>query len=176
AIFGRGGVVSQFDPTGWRVFGATMTPNPDLYLQWARSQGFGRLAAVTALTPHYSQLLRNPVRETYRSDCVLFPPDPHHLAYTRPDDVWMNVTDWKSPGKIDSGPDKGHGGWSARFFDPWVAVLVDEEFEDELGGTVRKALLGVTVGAINNAATARAIAQIYAARHGATQSFVRIGA
>lgn len=162
-------MVSQFDPTGWRVFDATTIPNQDLYLQWTLSQPLGRQAVLTALTPYYSQLLRNLFREIYRIDCVLFPPDQHNVAYTGPDDVWMNVTDWASPGKIDSG-------WSARFTDLWVAVLVDEEFEDDFGGTVRKALLGITAGAIDNAATAQAIAQIYAARHGAKQSFVRIGA
>jgi hypothetical protein len=71
----------------------------------------------------------------------------------------MNVTDWTNTGDIATG-------WSGLFIDPWFTVLVDEEFEDDLGGTQRRALLALTSAKPAATTTARAIATAYGARSG----------
>jgi hypothetical protein len=165
AIYGRVGVVARFDPTGWQVFDATTADANDLYLEWARYQPLFRQAMLTAQSAFYNQQLRNLFRTRYGIDCVLFRPDQLNLAYTRPaQDVWMAVTDWSPYGDIEDG-------YSSRFTDPKICVLADEEFEDDAGGTVRKALLGFTSTYVGTAALT---GQVIAAYTGNT--FVRIKA
>lgn len=159
AVFGRVGVVASFDPTGWRVFDAESQANQQLYLMWASYQPLYRQSTLTAQSAYYHQLLRNEFRRQFAIDCVLFPPDQKNTVYTAPADVWMNVTDWTATGDIATG-------WSARFKDPWFTVLVDEEFEDDLGGTVRRALLALTTTRLAPAATAKTIATAYGSRSG----------
>lgn len=155
AIYGRIGVVSRFDPAGWRIFDATSSGVQDLYLEWAQHQPLFRQAMLTAQSGFYNQQLRNLFRIRYGIDCVLFRPDQTNSAYTRPaDDVWMAVTDWTPLGDIDDG-------YSHRFTDPKICVLVDEEFEDDAGGTVRKALLGFTSRYVGSPALAGQIAAAY---------------
>lgn len=168
AIFGRVGVVAKFDPAGWRVFDATLERNQDHYLSWAGHQKLARKAALTALSAHYNQQLRDQFRIAFDIDCVLFPPDQTNAAYTDMTDIWMNVTDWtiKNGDKIIATED------SARFTEPKIVVLVDDEFEDDMGGAVRRAMLAFTSTRPSNAATASAIASKYAAGSG----FVRIRA
>jgi hypothetical protein len=171
AIFGRIGVVAKFDPTGWRVFDATDAQNQDHYLSWAAQQPLGRQAALTAQSAYYSHELRNLFRTVFDIDCVLFPPDQTNAAYTDPADVWMNVTDWTRTSGTPSEPSIAIG-FSGLFTDPRIAVLVDDEFDDDVGGTVRKAMLAFTGARPPNAATARAIASSYST----ASSFVRIRA
>jgi hypothetical protein len=159
AIFGRVGVVAKFDPDGWRVFDATIEQNQDHYLSWAAYQLLARQAALTAQSAYYNQQLRNQFRVAFDIDCVLFPPDQTNTAYTSLTDIWMNVTDWAKGRVIATGG-------SARFTDPKIVVLVDDEFYDDLGGTVRQAMLGFTATKPTNAATAKAIATTYTARTG----------
>ena len=154
AIFGRVGVVAGYDPTGWRVFDATTTANQNLYLRWAGFQPMARLAALTTSSAHYNQQLRNLFRIRFDIDCVLFPPDQINAVYTDPADVWMNVTDWTPARGIASGK-------SGRFSDPRIAVLADDEFEDILGGTQRKALLAFTTTRPAALTTAATIANNY---------------
>jgi hypothetical protein len=155
AIYGRIGVVTRFDPTDWRVFDATSDANNDLYLDWARRQPLFRRAMLTAQSPFYNQTLRDFFRMRYGIDCVLFRPDQMNVAYTRPaDDVWMAVTDWLPGGDID-------GTYSQRFTDPRVCVYVDDEFEDEAGGTIRRALLGLTSVYVGTPNLARRIGDAY---------------
>jgi hypothetical protein len=171
AIFGRVGVVAKFDPTGWRVFDATNVQNQDHYLSWAAQQLFGRQAALTAQSAYYNQLLRDLFRVAFDIDCVLFPPDQTNAAYTDPADVWMNVTDWTRTSGTPSKPSIAIG-FSGLFTDPRIAVLVDDEFDDDVGGTVRKAMLAFTSARPPNTATAKAIASSY----GTGSSLVRIRA
>jgi hypothetical protein len=161
AIFGRIGVVAKFDPSGWRIFDATSTQNQDHYLSWAAGQLLARQAALTAQSAYYNQLLRDLFRVAFDIDCVLFPPDQTNAAYTRVTDVWMNVTDWTATAQ------KGIAtGDSGRFTDPRIVVIVDDEFYDDLGGTVRQAMLGFTATKPRNASTATEIAKKYAAGTG----------
>lgn len=159
AIFGRVGVVASFDPTGWQVFDATSPANQQLYLSWATHQPLFQPATLTAQSGYYHQQLRDQFRKQFAIDCVLFPPDQKNTVYTGPADVWMNVTDWTTTDEIATG-------WSARFVEPWLSVLVDEEFEDDLFGIQRRALLAFTATRPANAATALKIATRYLARSG----------
>lgn len=138
AIFGRVGVVSFFDPTGWRAFDTTDRSNEDLYLQWVGHQRAARRAQLTMHTALYNQQLRDTFRINFRIDCVLFRPDQYNRVYTdATKDVWMNVTDWDSRGSIEQE-------WSIRFTDPRICVLVEEEFIDDHHGLVRRGLLNLT--------------------------------
>ena len=159
AIFARVGVVAKFDPRGWRVFDATTAHNQDLYLSWASQQLLARQAALTAQSAWYNQLMRDQFRVAFDIDCVLFPPDQTNAIYTRPADIWMNVTDWAAGGAIATGG-------SARFTDLRIVVIVDDEFYDDLGGTVRQAMLGFTSAKPPNGSTAKSIATKYAAGTG----------
>jgi hypothetical protein len=159
AIFARIGVVAKFDPDGWHIFDATSAQNQDHYLSWASHQILARRAALTAQSSYYNQLLRDQFRIAFNIDCVLFPPDQTNVAYTGPKDIWMNVTDWTPEQTIATGN-------STRFSDSRIVVIVDEEFFDDLGGTVRQARLGFTTAKPPNAATARDIATRYAAGTG----------
>jgi len=174
AIFGRIGVVAKFDPTGWRVFDATEQQNQDHYLAWAwQRPALARSVALTAQPDYYNQQLRNQFRARFNIKCVLFPPDQTNSAYTRSDDIWMNVTEWAPNRDIANSTDKDIlNGWSNDFTGSRVTVIVDDEFEDDMGGTVRRALLGFTTQPLNRVTTALAIAQAHAAGAG----FVRIKA
>ena len=158
AIFGRVGVVAQFDPHGWKVFDATATAAQDLYLAWLRYQPMARQATLTTHSALYNHFLRDRFREHYGIDCVLFAPDQTNPVYTRGGDVWMAVSDWrKQPGRRRLAT-----GESAMFKNTKLTVLVEEEFEDRLHGLERAALLNLTSRPPAPAATTAAIAQAYA--------------
>ena len=136
AIFGRLGVVAQFDPSGWRVFDAVDPKNQDLYLSWTWRQALRhRLSMLTAGSAFYNQELRDRFRSHFGIDCVLFPPDQINSQYTKPTDVWMCLTDWEDPDTIRK------NGESGKFTVLKSCVLVDEEFYDINAGTERKARL-----------------------------------
>jgi hypothetical protein len=143
AIFGRLGVVAQFDPAGWQVFDAVNVKNQDLYLSWTwRQASWHRLSMLRAGSAFYNQELRNRFRSRFKIDCVLFPPDQENKQYTKNTDVWMCVTDWETPKTIRAPKtirmdDKG----SNKFTVLKPCVLVDEEFYDTSGGTERRAYL-----------------------------------
>jgi hypothetical protein len=135
AIYGRVGVVAEFDPAGWNVFDGTDPAVQMLYLHWV---GFQPLYRILALTMHASlanQILRDHFRTIYQIDCVLFHPDQFNSAYTSAGDVWMNVTDWTPAGEIDTQ-------FSARFTNPRMTVLIEEEFEPDTHDIARHALIG----------------------------------
>jgi hypothetical protein len=135
AIFGRLGVVAQFDPSGWRVFDEADRKNQNLYLSWTwRQPLYPRLSMLTKGSAFYNQELRNRFRSQFEIDCVLFPPDQINKGYTKLTDVWMCVTDWETRYKI---ADK----LSSRFTMPKACVLADEEFVDVDEGVERKAHL-----------------------------------
>ena len=67
ALYGRVGLVSEFDPSQWRVFDATDPRARKAYVDWVRVQ---------------PALLRKKFREDFRIDCVLFRPDQEAEHYT----------------------------------------------------------------------------------------------
>jgi hypothetical protein len=155
AIFGRVGVVSSFDPTGWRVFDATDTTNEDLYLQWLQRQRLARRAQLTMHTALYNHRMRNVFRTHFKIDCVLFHPDQHNYRYTDlRTDVWMIVADWDAFGGIRQD-------WSSRLINPKVSVLVEEEFVDDRGGRIYREMLGLTARRPSSPPTADEVAKAY---------------
>jgi hypothetical protein len=136
AIYGRAGIVAQFDPTDWRVFDATDPGHRSLYLRWALVQPAAQYAFLTAHSGFYNQVLRNIFRRHFRIDCVLFHPDQRARTYTRLTDIWMLVTDWEGS---DIAKNSSH-----RLQNPRLAVVVEEEFKDSLFGILKKPLLALS--------------------------------
>ncbi|MGO8893796.1 MAG: hypothetical protein ACLP8X_09130 [Streptosporangiaceae bacterium] len=140
AIFGRVGVIAGFNPDNWRrTFDATIVANQKLYMSWLQAQPLYRRFVLTAQSAYISQMLRDKFRLRYGIDCVLFRPDQSNPRYTKTvSDVWMAVTDWRQP--------PAHGiatGFSDRFMDARLTVVVEEEFEDRMGGIHRAGLLNL---------------------------------
>jgi hypothetical protein len=86
AIYGRAGVVSWFDPVGWRAFDARDPANEDLYLRWLQAQPVYRDAVLTVHSNQWLHQLRNFFREEFDIDVVLFHPDERDVRgwYTNP--------------------------------------------------------------------------------------------
>jgi hypothetical protein len=154
AIFGRIGVVAQFDPTGWRVFDATRPQARVLYLSWLQFQPLYQVLALTLHSQLANQYLRDLFRTTFRIDCVLFHPDQLNLDYTRSSDVWMNVTDWASTGEILNS-------FSDRLRNPRATIIVEEEFESTANNIGRNALIGPLSPRPANVDTQMKIASAY---------------
>lgn len=127
-----------FDPSGWRIFDATDSGNQQLYLSWLQVQPLYRRFALSAQSAYVSQLLRDQFRRKYHIDCVLFRPDQSNPRYTNTaSDVWMAVTDWTPNDNIATGS-------SNRFTAARLTVVLEEEFEDRMGGIHRAGLLNLT--------------------------------
>lgn len=154
AIFGRIGVVAQFDPAGWRVFDATRPQARLLYLSWLQFQPLYQVLALTLHSQLANQYLRDLFRATFHIDCVLFHPDQFNPDYTRLSDVWMNVTDWAPTGEILNS-------FSDRLMNPRAAIIVEEEFEPTPSDIGRKALIGPLSPKPSNIAVQKAIASAY---------------
>jgi len=139
-IFGRVGVVAR--PDGyryWRTFDARDPYTAGLYVRWLQQQAKYRDIILTAHSAYLSQLYRDAFRQRYQIDCVLFRPDQSNPEYTSIQrDVWMAVTDWRT---LSGGQREIASGYSERFIDPRLTVVLEEEFEDEQGGIHRTALL-----------------------------------
>ena len=75
AIFGRLGVVAQFNPSGWRVFDALDPKNQNLYLSWTwRQPLWHRLSMLSAGSAYYNQRLRDRFRSHFEIElCPLSP-------------------------------------------------------------------------------------------------------
>ena len=128
ALYGRVGLVTEFDPRGWRVFDATRASARLAYVQWARAQPAYQDLLLTVHSTHSNHVLRNQFREDFRIDCVLFHPDQEAEIHTdRGRHVWMAVTDWTHDDRIDGDMSKRLG--QARF-----TVLIDEDFPLETNG------------------------------------------
>jgi hypothetical protein len=156
AIFGRVGVVARYDPSSWRVFDATDSWAQQLYVDWIRTQPHYGQLVLTLHSQLANKKLRDSFRERFRIDCVLFHPDQLNLDYTDSADVWMNVTDWLSPGTLETG-------MSARLTDARFTVLVEEEFEPDEHDVMRSTLIGPLTPRMPNTTLASAIAGAYAA-------------
>ncbi len=122
ALYGRIGLVTDFDPKGWRVFDATTPSGKGAYVRWARAQPVYADLLLTVHSTQANHLLRNQFRERFRIDCVLFNPDQEAEFHTDcSHHIWMAVTDWNPNGTIDHGMSRRLG--NARF-----TVLIDEDF------------------------------------------------
>jgi len=122
ALYGRVGLVSDFDPSGWRVFDATTPAGRRAYVRWARSQPIYADLLLTVHSTQANHMLRNQFRERFRIDCVLFHPDQEAESHThRTSHVWMAVTDWAPSGVIETS-------MSQRLSNARFTVLLDEDF------------------------------------------------
>jgi hypothetical protein len=123
ALYGRIGLVAEFDPTEWKVFDATTPSGRSAYIQWARTQPTYFDLLLTVHSTQANHFLRNHFRETFNVDCVLFHPDQEADLHTdKADDVWMAVTDWTPEGNIDTR-------LSGRLANARFTVLLDEDFQ-----------------------------------------------
>jgi hypothetical protein len=128
ALYGRIGLVTDFDPTGWQVFDATSPVARMAYVQWVRAQPAFSDLVLTVHSTQANHFLRNKFREDFEIDCVLFNPDQEAELHTdRGRHVWMAVTDWTLDGKID-------GYMSNRLANARFTVLLDEDFVLEDNG------------------------------------------
>ena len=122
ALYGRIGLVTDFDPTRWRVFDATTPGGRIAYVRWARSQPVYSDLLLTVHSTQANHLLRNQFREQFQIDCVLFHPDQEAESHTdRVNHVWMAVTDWTPIDTIDCTT-------SQRLSNARFTVLLDEDF------------------------------------------------
>lgn len=123
ALYGRIGVVSDFDPTGWNVFDATSPQAQSLYLQWARSQPEFEELLLTVHSTRANHEMRNRFRQHFHIDCVLFRPDQEAELHTDPSaHVWMAVSDWSVDGRTLTND------MSRRLANGRFTVLIDEDF------------------------------------------------
>jgi hypothetical protein len=121
-LYGRVGLVADFDPEGWRIFDATEPTARTSYMRWAQVQPNFEDLVLTVHSTFTNHKLRDRFRRDFRIDCVLFHPDQEAELHTdRSEHVWMLVTDWLSNSDIDPGMSKRLA--NARF-----TVLIDEEF------------------------------------------------
>lgn len=122
-LFGRIGLVTNFDPRGWRVFDCTDPFAQVAYLRWAQAQSVFPELVLSVHSTGVNHILRNKFREDFEIDCVLFRPDQEAELHTdRDEHIWMAVTDWAAGGGIDPG-------FSSRLGRARFTVLVDEEFD-----------------------------------------------
>lgn len=162
-IYGRVGVVSQFDPTNLTVFDARLPANQALYIRWLQLQADYPDAVLTVHSNHWLHRLRNQFRVDFHIDVVLFRPDEsdRYGQYTnKASDTWMVWSDWSGP--------LLRGGYSDRFEDCRVTVLIDEEFDvDDPALTRRPRLvLGPGQGVVSHPALGLAGAIRHAYDHG----------
>lgn len=122
ALYGRIGLVTNFDPTDWRVFDATTPAGRCAYVRWARVQPIYSDLLLTVHSTQANHLLRNRFREQFRIDCVLFHPDQEAESHTdRAHHIWMAVTDWTARRTIEHR-------MSRRLCNARFTVLIDEDF------------------------------------------------
>ena len=78
-------------------------------------------------------------REQFQIDVVLFHPDEADRPgwYTRPTDTWLAVSDWTSTGSLSSG-------YSGRFSDARLTVLIEDEFVADDPALTRSPQLAVS--------------------------------
>lgn len=140
AIYGRVGVVARIDdPASWSGFDAREPANKALYLRWLQAQTDYPEAVLTVHSDHWLHQLRNLFREQFCIDVVLFRPDEADLPgwYTHPCDTWLAVSDWTSAGSLATG-------YSARFSDAYLAIVIEDEFVADDPALTRSPQLAVS--------------------------------
>src|SRR5262249_28789115 len=121
-LYGRVGLVTTFDPTGWRIFDATLPGARQAYLSWAQAQPTFDDLVLTVHSTFTNHKLRDKFRRDFQIDCVLFHPDQEAELHTDlVQHVWMTVTDWLR-GEIETT-------FSRRLDKARFTVLIDEEFD-----------------------------------------------
>ncbi len=128
-LYGRVGLVSDFDPTGWKVFDATTTHARLAYIRWVQAQPIFDDLVLTVHSTFANHKLRNKFRRDFAIDCVLFHPDQEAELHTDMSaHLWMAVTDWLPQRRLGTT-------FSSRLANARFTVLVDEEFDlAESGG------------------------------------------
>jgi hypothetical protein len=122
ALYGRIGLVTDFDGSRWRIFDATKPSTRQAYIRWARSQPMYADLLLTVHSTQANHQLRNQFREQFQIDCVLFHPDQEAESHTdRVHHVWMAVSDWTPAGFLDNS-------MSQRLCNARFTVLLDEDF------------------------------------------------
>ncbi len=122
ALYGRIGLVTDYDASGWRVFDATRPYGRRAYVRWARAQPIYADLLLSVHSTQANHILRNQFREDFEIDCVLFNPDQEAESHTdRVHHVWMAVTDWVADGTIETS-------MSQRLRNARFTVLLDEDF------------------------------------------------
>jgi hypothetical protein len=142
AIYGRVGIVSQFNPAGWRAFDARDPVNRNLYLTWLQAQPDYSEAVLTVHADHWLHEFRNLFREQFGIDVVMFAPDELDVDewYTRKTDTWLAVSDWGAPSRLAAGA-------STRFTDARMTILIEEEFRPDTPALTRSPMLVISGGA-----------------------------
>jgi hypothetical protein len=122
ALYGRVGLVTQFDPRGWKIFDATQPRARDAYIKFVQAQPAHDHLLLTVHATYGNHVLRDYFRKSFGIDCVLFHPDQEAEVHTDlSQHVWMAVTDWASNGEIATT-------FSARLANARFTVLIDEDF------------------------------------------------
>ncbi len=122
ALYGRIGLVTDYDASDWRVFDATTPYGRRAYVRWARAQPIYADLLLSVHSTQANHVLRNQFREDFRIDCVLFNPDQEAESHTdRVHHVWMAVTDWAADATIETA-------MSQRLRNARFTVLLDEDF------------------------------------------------
>ena len=157
AIYGRCGIIAEFDPTNWKIFHANNPNSAALYMNWVQWQPLYQLLTLTVHADLANQYLRNSFRETFEIDCVVFPPDEINPHYTKHSiDRWLAVSDWASQRRL------ARGGTSGRFRNPKLVVVVAEDFEKVHGGLGRRTLISPQAVPFTPPVNATQIANAYA--------------
>jgi hypothetical protein len=140
AIYGRVGIVSSFDPAGWRAFDARVPANEQLYLRWLHAQPVYPEAVLTVHNGHWLHELRNHFRAQFNIDVVLFHPDERDSRgwYTDATHTWLAVSDWKSPGMLSEKD------YSDRFHDARLTIVSEEEFIADKPALTRSPLFALS--------------------------------
>jgi hypothetical protein len=120
----RVGVVSRFDPAGWRCFAARDQPHEDVYLSWLHDQPVYRHAVLTVQSNYFLRKPRSSFRERFRIDVVRFRPDELNWAgwCTSRGDTWLLVSNWTKRRMLSARK------YSARLIDTRVTIVAEEEF------------------------------------------------
>lgn len=160
AIYGRAGVVSRFNPAGWRCFDARDPAHEDVYFSWLQAQPVYRDAALTVHSNYFLRKLRNLFRERFQIDVVMFRPDERDWAgwYTSPDDTWLVVSDWTKRRMLSARK------YSSRFIDARLTILIEDEFKLDRTAMTRLPLLALSGKAPVSAGLPDRLRAVYAAR------------
>lgn len=163
-IYGRTGIVSWYDPAGWRCFDTTIPGIEAAYVSWLYLQPTLRDVLLTVHSDYHNHLLRNLFREQFRLDCVLFHPDERDSAsvYTTGTDVWMVVGEFDAKGELMTGASK-------LFHDARLTVILEEEFDVDAPPLTRSAILKLTATRTPDGVLVADIARHYGAVAGWTR-------
>ena len=139
ATYGRTGIVATVDPKDWSAFDARVEANEALYVDWLHHQPDYREAVLTVHADYWLHQFRNLFREQFAIDVVLFHPDEFDSFrwYTLPGDTWLAVSDWTPDGYLADG-------YSSRFVDPRLTILIEEDFKVDDPALTRTRLLRIS--------------------------------